>query len=233
MRWGYQDRGLRGRGRAGSSGWCERSQWHRQLLARFLSGRLSPPCWAGRADKPGVPRSNGEACSVFRLEYTCESPGSVTCRSDSVGREWGLRFRISNKLTDAVGTADAGTTLPIDLSQGCTVCGFQARICGRPAAAVHRGLDGHYLLPVLGEEGRSRGIGSEKKQRLRSANFLGHLCPSAPFKASIPCKASLRHPPSSKPFLTWSSPQASLHSNTLLFNLLPSPFASNCLRLFL
>lgn len=114
--------------------------------------------------------------------------------------EWGLRFRISNKLTDAVGTADPRTTLTIDLSQGCTVCGFQACICGRPAAAVYRGLDGCYLLPVLGEEGGSRGIRSEKKKRLHSANFLGHLCPSAPFKASIPCRASLRLPPPPSPF---------------------------------
>ena len=62
---------------------------------------------------------------MLRLEYACESPGSVTCRSDSVGREWSLRFRIANKLTDAEGTADAGTTLPTTCPRGARSVGFR------------------------------------------------------------------------------------------------------------
>lgn len=81
---------------------------------------------AGQAGRTSLEPRGGMGRPVLCSDWnTLESPGSVTCRSDSAGREWGLRFRISNKLTDAVVTTDARTTLPIDLSQGCTVCGFR------------------------------------------------------------------------------------------------------------
>lgn len=64
-----------GRGRAGSSGRCGElptapdNSWHSSC-----QDVLSPPCWAGRADKPGTPRRDGRPvlCSDWN---TLECPG--------------------------------------------------------------------------------------------------------------------------------------------------------------
>ena len=49
--------------------------------------------------------------------------------SDLVGLERSLKFCISNKLTDAVGTTDLDHMDQVSLE--CVVCRFQACICGR------------------------------------------------------------------------------------------------------
>lgn len=85
--------------------------WDWELWSLW-SGQLSPSGWEGRGeDRPGTWRKESGSFSLSNFNMHVNLLALFKADSGTVGLECGLEFHIFDKLADAIGTADAGTTL--------------------------------------------------------------------------------------------------------------------------